>query len=476
MDTILGHYNGKAPTFRWDIINGLIALNEPANQALNQILKGADQTVTIKPDEALNLATRMPDNSILFFLSAHRFISDVVVSQAVWNLREPFKSNFRTWVGLCPTITLPAELQQDVLVIDEPLPDETQLATIVKDQFKFAREQAPKLKDPSAKEITLAVDAIRGLAAFPAEQATAMSLTPKGLDIQALWERKRQMIEQTDGLTIDRGGETFDDNGGQDQIKQFGAGLFRGPRPPRVIVRIDEIEKLMAGATNATGDNTGVSQDALGVILREMEDNSWTGILAVGPAGSGKSLFSKCLGNTHNIPTISMDLGAMKGSLVGQSEAAIRTGMKMIKASGGNQVFFVATCNKLDSLPPELRRRFRLGIWFFDLPNAAERDSIWDIHLKKFGVKDLDRPNDDGWTGAEIRNCVELAWMLNCPLKQASNFVVPISVSDPEGIERLRKMASGRFLSAAYAGPYQYQTSKQQTARRLINLEVAGEA
>ena len=33
-------------------------------------------------------------------------------------------------------------------------------------------------------------------------------------------------------------------------------------------------------------------------------------------------------------------------------------------------------------------------------------------------------------------------------------FIVPVSVSDPESIERLRRMATGKFLSASYPGSY----------------------
>ncbi len=54
-----------------------------------------------------------------------------------------------------------------------------------------------------------ALDALLGLAAFPAEQVLAMSLSRTGLDLDQLWERKRQVIEQAPGLSVWRGGETF---------------------------------------------------------------------------------------------------------------------------------------------------------------------------------------------------------------------------------------------------------------------------
>ena len=67
---------------------------------------------------------------------------------------------------------------------------------------------------PAGDDEGRAVDALLGLAAFPAEQVVAMSLSKRGLDHDQLWERKRQVIEQAPGLTVWRGGEAFTDVGG----------------------------------------------------------------------------------------------------------------------------------------------------------------------------------------------------------------------------------------------------------------------
>jgi hypothetical protein len=41
-------------------------------------------------------------------------------------------------------------------------------------------------------------------------------------------------------------------------------------------------------------------------------------------------------------------------------------------------------------------------------------------------------------------------------LKEAAGFIVPVSVSDPAAINKLRDAAAGKFLSASYAGPYRH--------------------
>jgi hypothetical protein len=69
----------------------------------------------------------------------------------------------------------------------------------------------------------------------------------------------------------------------------------------------------------------------------------------------------------------------------------IRTMMDIIQVVGGRDVLFLATANRLDTLPPELQRRFNLGIWYFDVPTKDERAAIWKIQAKRYGAecKDL---------------------------------------------------------------------------------------
>ena len=127
-----------------------------------------------------------------------------------------------------------------------------------------------------------------------------------------------------------------------------------------------------------------------------------------------------------------------------------------IDAVSQGRMLFIATCNSIASLPPELRRRFTLGTFFFDLPTEEEREIIWQIYFKRYGVSG-ELPNDEGWTGAEIKECCRKAHRLSMTLTQAARFIVPVSRSAAEQIKTLRQMASGRFISASTPGVYQYQ-------------------
>lgn len=123
---------------------------------------------------------------------------------------------------------------------------------------------------------------------------------------------------------------------------------------------------------------------------------------------------------------------------------------------------WIATCNSIGTLPPELRRRFTLGTFFFDLPSPEECAAIWQIYLKKYGVSG-ERPEDGGWTGAEIKECCRKAYRLKLSLRGSAEYIVPVSRSAAEHIKELlkelRQQASGKFISASYPGVYQFQES-----------------
>lgn len=478
MATIINGFNGNAPAIlAWDIARGIYWKNDegmktvwsdllqkpetepfPESDADKAALAEKIGQDTQNPFEAIMISLRLPKKALLFMANLQRVLPDnPTVSQALWNLRDVFKLNWRTLVMTCPDVTFPAELGQDVLILDEPLPNPAELGRIVKSQYVAAglvdkKGKADQAASISEEDLSKAVDALSGLAAFPAEQVTAMSLTKDGLDLEQVRARTNAMLDSAPGLSINRSKSTFADLGGLSAIKDLLGRLCTGRKQPRLFVRLEEIEKMFAGTA---GDNTGVSQEYLGAILTFMQDRNANGLIAVGVPGAGKSEISNAAGNTFGIRTINCDLGAMKASLLGESKSRLEAALKVISAVSGDEVFFIATCNALTSIPPELKRRFRMGVWYFDLPPMEERAPIWDLYLKKYDIPEQPRPPDEGWTGADIRSCCENAWMLNCSLIEASQFVVPISRSSPDTVKKLREQASGRFLSASYPGTYQ---------------------
>jgi len=241
---ITNELNGKAhevPLLRWDICRGLEGLNEPGKSYFNSLSTTAAETK--QPHECLNIIAANSDGKkaermIIFFENAHLYWKIEDVLQATWNLRDILKGIGATLIMLCSSVQLPAELKNDVITLTDTLPDDAEVSIIVDSILKDA-----KIKKCQDKEKIH--DTLLGLSAFAAEQVLAMSIKKENeettIDRIGLWERKRKMIEQTPGLSVWRGGETFEDIGGYDNAKTFMQNICKGNSSPRSIVFIDEI-------------------------------------------------------------------------------------------------------------------------------------------------------------------------------------------------------------------------------------------
>jgi SpoVK/Ycf46/Vps4 family AAA+-type ATPase len=222
------------------------------------------------------------------------------------------------------------------------------------------------------------------------------------------------------------------------------------------------------------------------------------GILLLGVPGTGKSALAKALGNETHRPTLTLDIGALMGSLVGQTERNVREALRIadamapailfideiekglsgVAASGNtdsgvsarlfgtlltwmndheSDVFMIATSNDVSKLPPEFTRAERFdALYFLDFPGPEQKEQIWRMHADHFGIDPQQpRPRDHEWTGAEIRACCRLSALLDMPLTDAARNVVPIAATAAENVQRLRTWANGRCLSADRPGLYQ---------------------
>jgi len=466
---MLAEQDDPPSLWSWDCLQGHRCLSDPAQTGY---LGSPDDTVQA-PALLLKKAMELPGNSVLFFIvPKNDMVEDAAVIQGLANLRNEFKANKRTLVLLGRAVKLPSFLSEDVPVLEDPLPTNSEIWCIIEGLVKSFRNLEGF--DASPDLVDRAVDLCRGLTRFATEEAIARNLTRQGIDLKGLADIQRRIVElATDrGLVYERGLETFDDIGGQASFKQFLQGLFSGPRRPRLVVRWDEIDKSVSSAASGTiADNTGVSQDMLKVLLTSMQDNNWLGTILVGAPGTGKTLSSVCTGNTFQVRTLVGDLGAARASLVGESERRIRTMMDIIQAVGGRDVLFLATANRLDTLPPELQRRFNLGIWYFDVPSAPERAAIWKIQASRVGLELRDLPDDAGWVGSDIRNCCQTAYMLNTSLKKAAEWITLVGRTARADIDRLRDLAENLgFLSANQPGAYRRAKDARESNGRAIKL------
>lgn len=471
------------PCVAWDIIQGLWPVNDLGQAAIEVALAasggqpdamlaslpGGGKDITQKnPGKLVEVMLNMPEDTVLVMLNAHKYLSDPVVLQGIWNARDFYKTTGRVLLMLCPSFPLPPELHDDVIIWEESLPEDEEIGQII------GKVNSDQGFESNGEDMQRAIDACRGMNQFATEQSVALALDAgTGMNIDRLWETKRKVISSTPGLSVYRGDENFSSTGGVASIKEYLADIINGNESPGGIIRLDEIEKALSGE----GDTSGVNQDQLGTILSHMEDFMAEGLLFVGHPGCSKSLVAKGAGALGGIPTIDLDLGACKGSLVSQSEQQIRNALKVIEGVTGGRSLWIATCNSLDSIPAALRRRFTLGIYFFDMPTKEERAEIWDIHIKSYHDRAKDRglefkPSqtkiipDAEYSGAEIRNIVKTAYKTRRTLKEASKRTVPMSVSNAGEIHALRVKADGNWLSASNDGPYLLPTNNKATGKK----------
>lgn len=483
--------NGTTPIVTWDRVKGFFPLNQKGKEALIEFCKrsgiGGDDLpfATGEAHNAFRLAAQLPAHTILIAFSLNRFLREEQAGQtiqAILNLRDLFIGDQRTLIGLSPDFVLPAELQHDVILLDDPLPSDEGYAEIIRTAHKNAKDGGHKTEMPSEETVVRGTRAIRGLSPFEADQVISMSIASTGmkrLDLESAWQLKVAAVNKVKGLSMTLDGPDYQDLRGLDNAISILDDLWLGPEPPEVVVRVDELDKSFAGlgSKGGPGDNTGITQDLNQQFLVNMEDNGWVGALLFGVRGGGKTVLTQSIGKAHGVPTIAMDTGKMKGGIVGTSEAAIRDAFRTIRSIGGKRVLVLGTCNQMDVFPSELLRRFKLGVIYFDLLTAEERDALWPVYLKKYG-HDLktQRPDDEGWTGAEIRNCCELAYKLRRTVKAVGEtMIVPFTKSNPTMLANLRAQAEGNYLSAAYAGTYHkpIADAPKLTGRRMTAKECA---
>jgi hypothetical protein len=431
----------------WDVDAGLQCAGSPAT-AVDPLAAVRAAGAMAKPEQT----------AVLVLRNFHRFLSGVDVVQAVERQLARGKAEGVVLVALAPVVQLPVELERSFLVLDHELPSADELRAI-------AEGLDNRVGAATGDAMDRLVDAASGLTRTEAENAFALSLVRKdGFDPEIVWEIKAQTLAKGGAVQLHRGGDAFRNLGGLDGLKNFCHRLLsqRLTKPERP-----------------------------------------KGILLLGVPGTGKSALAKALGNETGRPTLSLDVGALMGSLVGQTEQNVRRALKTIDAMApcvcfvdeiekglagaqGSQgdsgvaarlfgtlltwlsdhesdVFFVATSNDVSRLPPEFARAERFdALFFLDLPGRQQKDDVWNMYGVAFGVDVTKKPDDDRWTPAEIRACCRLASLLDVAVTDAAKHIVPVASTGAESVAKLRQWASGRCLDAETGELFRAQSTAQR--------------
>lgn len=469
--SVMQALNGDdVPLIQWDFAEGFsgFAANPPGEQVVQDLVSGGQFKKDPSKAQPLNAATMAqdaPDGTIVFYHQANKWFKVPGFTQGLWNLRDPFKETSRMAVLLDTVIAPPPEIAGDIIAFDEPYPTTEELTEIINEQLE-SYNAALSHKGKPALEVdddlrSRCIQALRGLSAFQAEQIFAMSLSPDGIDVPSLWERKAKQVEQTLGLTFYYGGDGFDQIAGVDPLQTYLRRIMHGNNAPDCVVWLDEIEK--SGLAH-TGDTSGVNADQLGQLLKYLEDHKVYGVILVGVPGCGKSQTCKNMAGEFGKPVLGFDCGEMKGSHVSESEAYFRAGLKTVTSVGNDNALWIVTSNSIEMLDDALKSRFT-DVFFFDLPTKEQRWPIWKIwteHYKTLGWHQNDNvPKDEGWVGRNIQKCCEKAYRMDISLTEAAEYIIPVARSSAEQIRTLQQQAHGRYLSASESGAY----SKPEASR-----------
>jgi AAA+ superfamily predicted ATPase len=449
----------KRPCVTWDAADGFKSLNGTG-------LPSAAQD----PISALEQIEKTENNPLFVLKDFHELWDNFRTKRKLRSVAQGLRYTTKSILITAPTNKIPKELKDEAVIIEFPSPDIDELEAVLLPltQVKGVRVNLTALGRSKLLQAAL------GLSAAQAQRVFAKAIVSDGVlddrDIDLVTAQKKEIIRESEALEFYPVSETPDDVGGLEILKNW--------------LRLRE---------------RAFTREA-----REYGLPAPKGIALIGIPGTGKSLTAKMIGGLWHLPLLRLDVGALFGSLVGESEERARRALRLAEtvapcvvwidevekglSHGGMDsgtstrvfgtvltwmqektaaCFVVATANDISSLPPELLRKGRFDeIFFLDLPTQEERKEIFNVHLTKRQrlIRDFDTEQlaveSEGYVGAEIEQAIIDAMYVGFnkgreftteDVSEALKRQVPLSISQRETIENLRNwLREGRAQSASY--------------------------
>ena len=296
----------------------------------------------------------------------------------------------RTLVVLGQEEGTPQALREDLTVLDQGLPGVMEIHSFL--QLAMGRDaHLSRICAGNPELLGRLVVAAQGLDMVEIERAVralALSGASRGEEIvQALFESKRQLVGRSGIIEFVANEISPEKVGGMENLKHW-------------MTRRDKAFGLEA-------ITTGKSMPK--------------GVLMMGVAGCGKSLFVKAIAAHWHLPLIRLDMAAVYDGTFGTPETSLRKAFRTAEAAapcvlwideieagistqgfkveGGSAsrvlgsfltwmqekaapVFVAATANAIEMLPAEILRKGRFDeIFYVGLPDPAAREEIFRIHL-----------------------------------------------------------------------------------------------
>jgi len=459
----------------WDLADGFLSLDP----------KRGTVPTAHDPMTALEQVEKLEGQVVFVLKDFHECWSNPQIKRKLRSVAQSLRFTRKSIVVTTPSGAVPEELRDEVVTIELSPPDVPELEAVLE---PLTRTPGVRVKLTSLGREKL-LQAALGLTASQAQRVFAKAIVHNGIlddrDIDLVTEEKKHIIRESEALEYYAATETPDDVGGLGELKRW--------------LRLRE---------------RAFTREA-----REYGLPAPKGIALIGIPGTGKSLTAKMIGGQWRLPLLRLDVGALFGSLVGESEERTRQALRLAEtvapavvwidemekalAHGGLDsgtstrvfgsiltwmqektapCFVVATANDISALPPELLRRGRFDeIFFLDLPTLGEREEIFAVHLRKrnrlsqdFDVQRLAQASE-GYVGAEIEQAVIDAMYIG--FNEGREFTsedvltalrrqVPLSVSQRETVQALRDwLREGRAQSASFQ-------ETPEAERQFVPLEI----
>lgn len=456
-------FPAQVPVWSWTSTRGLIGPGE-----------GREPGKPLDADGILEFISKYEGPAIFQLCDFHEFIESAAEIRR--KLRDLYESSLDTGkftVITSPLRVLPEELSHQIAFFELHHPDLEEMLDFLTVENKALAQQGFKV-DTSEKAAFQIGRALQGLTIDEARHALRRALALGGkLDgdsTQLLLEEKKLIVNQSGGLiNYVSDGTRIEHVGGLEYLKTW------------LLAR----RKLF------------LERESLAAEIVPK------GLLVMGVSGCGKSLSVKAISSCFGLPLYRIDMIEVFSGRHGSPDAAFADACRTVESlapavvwfdeiemgltgqgteAGTNLgrifaffltwmqeksrgLFVAATANRIDLLPAEMIRKGRFDeVFFIDLPNEDERIEIFRIHLQKRGI-DPDalevsrlRRITQGWTGAEIEQCVISALtnvrLENQPmsfeaLHKAATLVIPLSKTMREQVEHIRSWAYDRALRAS---------------------------
>lgn len=455
-------------------LTGLTELAKTTERALwtwSAVAGLSDGTKTIEgtgpADAMLQAVAGIEGPALIVLHDFHHHISDPLVQRRMRDLAPALSTAEQCLVLLSPQAVVPRELEKDIIVITLPLPGLKEVARLF---HQIMRERNIKV---DLELFERYVKASLGLTAEEIRRVyRKVLLRHNTLGDEQLAEvisEKSNIIRQSEFLEFHDLSQSITDVGGLEQLKDW-----------------------------LRSRNASFTEKARKYGLPQPK-----GLFLLGVQGCGKSLTAKAVADLWKVPLLRLDVGALVSEVAGVDEGLrhtialaesmapvvlwvdeIEKAFAGVDGDGGaaaarlfgnfvtwlqektKPVFVIATANNVRALPPELLRKGRFDeIFFVDLPNIHERQTIFEIHLKKryrdpkdFDTWDLAEATDK-FSGAEIEQAVIDGMFVGFSddrevstqdILRSVRDTVPLAVTMDQTIKDLKEWARDRTRPATY--------------------------